>query len=303
MSMNITASVSDLDNSLDAIKELKMLDLVKTEYHDVRQFIEHRVRHTFASSIYLPKGFAVYRARVNLPGVLFHNETDISYRPDLENIKDFGRTNKPGQPIFYASTDPDTALYEVSRIRKEEDQDIGKHHITVGLWVLTKRLHLLQFVHHSEASQRNPEVRDQYQHQDSIFRSLESDVYERVDRILRYFSDEFAKPATIHHEYKISCAIYDLDIEMGNLPRAKRDLGFSGALYPSVRNNLRGLNISLEPNAVDDALELNKVLVQRVRKDETFVSILPEKVAHHVRPDGSFDFETVKDPVEIHITV
>ena len=84
--------------------------------------------------IIYPKGSKFVRCRINEDDNFFNQISDLSYRTDIQNIKNFGRANEPGQSVFYCADDDALSLFETSKLPRIKD-DRPLEYITTGLWI------------------------------------------------------------------------------------------------------------------------------------------------------------------------
>ncbi|MEP7238351.1 MAG: hypothetical protein ABI685_10815 [Ferruginibacter sp.] len=210
----------------------------------------------------------LYRARmIDETRVPYQTVEEISYIPENKKhlIKFYGRVNKPGESMFYASTELGTACVET--FSKGENYNVlkkkGSLMLVVGTWKIEKPLTLAHMASPEqyfsrfleEAKSLNlkkitlKQVQEQNNHLKKMFEGNEG--YE----ILNFFSEEFAKTDTIdHNEHKISN--YYADIVFDRNPKTKMQGGsVDGIWYPSVPAGYQENNIVLRPEIVDKKLK------------------------------------------------
>lgn len=238
--------MSNYSDSLNSIGLLRNIDLEsKDSYYEVFQLI---------ANMYIPidltkqiKGSFLHRARRNTKSDKYYFKEQISYNYDYRKITEFGRANEINQSIFYASIDPQTALFETSNLLREKNIHEKIERFTVGRWRVMEDISLVAMVSNEEA-RRNEIIKRLYEI--SLTKSLAND---ETNQIRKYFSDEFAKRSNNNSNlYKISCAFFNYILSR---PENKE----FGILYPSVGYEFQDINVALLPIAVDSFLALDGV--------------------------------------------
>lgn len=210
----------------------------------------------------------LYRARIiDETKVPYQTVEEISYIPQNKRhlIKYYGRVNKPGESMFYASTEMGTACVET--FSKGENYNILKEKksimLVVGTWKIEKPLTLAhmtspeqyytRFLEEAKSLNLKKVTLKQVQEQNDHLRKLlgDNDGFE----ILNFFSEEFAKTDTLdHNEHKISN--YYADIVFDRNPKSKMQGGaVDGIWYPSVPSSYQENNLVLSPHIVDEKLK------------------------------------------------
>lgn len=85
------------------VELLKNSDLSKIAYGKLWSVIYYNSICLPYTTAIIRKGAIIERGRINYNGEIYYSEFDISYRTDTENIKEFGRANKPSQSRFYGA--------------------------------------------------------------------------------------------------------------------------------------------------------------------------------------------------------
>ncbi|MDP5199016.1 RES domain-containing protein [Flavobacterium sp. DG2-3] len=207
--------------------------------------------------------------RLNRDTQFFTSQDQLSYVTDPVVIRDhmteFGRANKPHQPLFYGALESTrikqnriTAYVETSSIILDTEAVLLEGELfTLSRWRTKEELLVPEVVFSDEAIKNNPDTAASFQKQYEFLK--EEPLREIALRQLQLFSEEFARKKSSHHDYKISTAYADILMNEGGHP---------GILYPSVQSGYQGQNIVLKPDAVDDFLELTNVSTHRVHKNK-----------------------------------
>jgi hypothetical protein len=243
--------------------------LDEIEYEDIKTLIKESIRHIPIALAKLHKGAAIDRARINQNIPFFNSQNELSYITDEEDIKkyltEFGRANKPHQPLFYGALASElikenrmTAYLETSTLlRDTEVINLEGELFTLSRWITNQELIVPEIVFSEKAIVSNPQIAESFTlHYNAL---MQEPMRELALRQLQLFSQEFARKANSHHDYKIAVAYADLLMSEGNHP---------GVIYPSVQSGYQGYNVVLRPDIVDKHLFLTNVSTHRVHKNK-----------------------------------
>jgi hypothetical protein len=243
--------------------------LDRIEYEDIKSLIKTSIRQIPICLARLRKGAHIDRVRLNRDTQFFTSQNELSYITDpmviREYMTEFGRANKPHQPLFYGALESSkikhnriTAYMETSAIILDTEAVLLEGELfTLSRWQTNEELFIPEVVFSDEAIKNNPDTSASFQKQYEFLR--EEPLREITLRQLQLFSEEFARKKNSHHEYKISTAYADILMNEGNYP---------GILYPSVQSGYQGQNIVLKPDVVDNFLELTNISTHRVHKNK-----------------------------------
>ncbi len=248
----------------------------------------------------------LYRGRIiDDSKIPFKTIGEISFVPadKLHTIKQFGRVNKPGESMFYASTALETACVETfskgdnfERIKNEKGMII-----VVGTWLIEKSM---TFAHMTcsekyfasflkQANKLNlkrvtlESIRRQNDHTRQLIGNEED--YE----ILNFFSDEFAKlDTTDHNEHKISN--YYADRMFNRIPGFKMQGDIDGIWYPSVPSSYQETNIVLPPNKAEENLKFLWADLIWVSYSSDQIQFIPLEQRVHANDEGVILWDTQK---------
>jgi hypothetical protein len=188
---------------------------------------------------------------------------ELSY-PPAEYTLGFQRANRPRRPMFYSCTSAHTVFYETG----VSPGDL----VAIGRWKTTKRLLVNNVAFH-------PEVHRKHQ-SNSINRDWANrgpnDIPESPSNAMvhRFLAEQFAQEIQpgLEYRYKISAAIAEVMIGRSvggphladSLDMFASGTQFAGLLYPSLRYRCNTDNLCLTPQAVDDALILDRAWLYRI---------------------------------------
>jgi len=191
---------------------------------------------------------------------------DLSYIPDDKKykIQKYGRVNKPGESMFYASTNIATACLET--FSKGENMKIflekGSMLLAVGVWKIEQPMTFAQMSSPEKYFERFiNEVNTLDLKKVTIEKVRKNNQYlkeqignEEEFKILEFFSEEFAKTDTIdHNQYKLSN--YFADRAFNRNRKFSFELDIDGIWYPSVPSAYQEANIVIPPKIVEEKLK------------------------------------------------
>lgn len=258
---------------------LKNLNLSKIPYEGIIKTISTDIRFLPRTISRLKKDDFIERARINEPDQIFKNKSEISYRNDIENIKTYGRANNLGQSMFYGAIStieiPDAAitnLFEISELLRNKSVDSSNFIMTIGKWRILETFEVADIVFSEKVGKSNASINDSYNFYLQKIRQDNPREYYKIEYLLEYFANEFAKEnIKSHHDYKISAAFSELIISNG----------LHGIVYPSVRTDFKGSNIALTKFAVDNFLKLESVAMFHIIKRKSKLSAINTFVANN----------------------
>lgn len=201
------------------------------------------------------KGQKIFRVR-NIKKVedypLF--EKDISYRRDIENIKDIGRCNWTESSRFYGSIQSKieefpgdvTAMAEISELSRKDKE--GSEQYAVGVWKANENFNLMvvrpPLIHYSE-SKEIPALREAFKTEIRNMSDGQNEFYEL------YGSEMIKKVAPNENDnYAISALISETILNYQD-----------GIIYTSVQSDHKGLNVVMKPQVFDKRFTLESVVV------------------------------------------
>ena len=243
--------------------------LNEIQYDDIKALIMESIQHIPIALAKLHVNTPIDRVRLNKDITFFTSQKQLSYITDEETINnyltEFGRANKPHQPLFYGAIPSEkiahnrmTAYLETSTLLRDTELiNLEGELFTLSRWRTNEELIVPEIVFSEEAIKENPQTAASFQ---KYYKDImQQPMRELSLRLLQLFSQEFARKPRSHHDYKIAVAYADLLMSGGNYP---------GILYPSVQTEYQGQNIVLRPDIVDNNLVLTNVSTHRVHKNK-----------------------------------
>jgi hypothetical protein len=254
---------------LNKLKELSD-QLEKVEYEDIINILKNTVKRIPIPLAKLRAKSAVDRARKNIGEKMFTSVEQLSYIKDknvIDNyLTEFGRANKPHQPIFYGAVETTdmkhqriTAIAETSELFQDPNGINLKGELyTVSRWRNQEELTLAEVVFASEAIKVNPDIRRAFEKQTEFAKQEGQDDLEFYTDFLVFISDQFAREKQTHHDYKISTAYVDLVLKHPDV---------QGVSFPSVQTKYVGVNVLFEPEVIDKYFTVEVLATQRFYKN------------------------------------
>jgi hypothetical protein len=245
--------------------ELKRPERVETptEYAHLYGLVKEFASYLPVCTALIPEGTGLYRARVTHDAV--GRERDLSYVPDPNWVRDFGRTNAPEESIFYCANDARTAVAEVLSDwfqESEEEEDIRR--VFVGRWIVTKSIPVAVVPYHEEAMALSPSGEETRRQMQILRRQFKPKTWALIERCQRFLGSEYARPATNALDYWVSCAYFNCVTNPRNfLPQTVTPLGLS---YPSVQMKFSGDNFATLPSVVNTSMYLVDAQALRFRR-------------------------------------
>lgn len=253
------------------LKEFSLrLDTV--EYDDIIKVFKESIKKIPIPLARLLPNTNIDRVRKNISEDYFTNvHEQLSYIKDQyiidHYLNEFGRANKPHQPMFYGAiestlveTQRITALAETSELLQDPNGvNFNGELYTISRWKNSIELSLVEMVFCQEAIDINPDIKKSFEKQVEFLKQAGAEDIDFYKEFLVFISEEFAKPKTLHHDYKISTAYTNLALSKNNS---------HGITYPSVRTKYEGQNIVLTPSVVDNYLNVEVLSIQRLYKNK-----------------------------------
>jgi len=256
----------------EALIRLKELSghLDKVTYSDIIQILKEAVRRIPVPIAKLPINTPIDRVRKNIGETHFSDvHEQLSYIKDqyvIDNyLNEFGRANEPHQPMFYGAVESSlvghqriTALAETSELLQDSTSiNFDGELYTVSRWRNSHELFLAEIVFSQEAININPDIRKAFEKQSGFAKQACAGDEEFYLDFLVFISDEFARPKSTHHDYKISTAYTSLVLSNPEI---------HGIAYPSVQTRYEGQNIVFPPYIVDKYFAVEVLSMQRLYK-------------------------------------
>lgn len=196
------------------------------------------------------------------------NKSDLSYNWKYRKDIKLGRFNQQGEAVFYASMPTESkavdyiltcALECCKELTTEYGVDLQE--ITLGGWIIDTPVDVVNLCFDDLHLTGNPDLKEAVEsYLRAIRANFSTEAANFIEEFLRYIS-ELSRTTMGNNEcYKLTspffCAVrYYYDIQL------KQPV--YGLLYPSAMTLAKGLNIVLTKDAVDNFIQLDKVVIYR----------------------------------------
>ncbi|CAA0259900.1 conserved hypothetical protein [Tenacibaculum maritimum] len=245
-------------NYIEAFKKLQEYskNLESIEYEKLIDLLKNSIQKIPIPLAKLRPESSIERARANNGTPLFKSIEDLGYIKNKEVIKKlskFGRANKPHEILFYSAIQTSeldkprvTAIAETSRLFLDKNSvQMDGELFTISRWRNKQELIIAEVVFAEEAIKNNKDIKASYEKQKQLAKELQGVDSEFFEDFLIFISNEYARVADNHNDYKISTAYTELVL-------THKDV--QGITYPSVQTNYVGANLVLPTNIVDEFL-------------------------------------------------
>ncbi len=230
-----------------ATKQIAAIDFFKVTIAELELLLEPMFKGYRLNAPRFEPGIYLYRSRICDKPVFL---SELSYPKDPKYIKQYGRANDIGKPMFYGSISKDIPFYELSACKGDT--------MIMSIW----RTKLPLIVNHvgftediAKILNSNRKLADIYHYvlETNQFSDLNSFVY-------NYIATLFARKVRPHENY-----FYKLSVALTN--KLIGDF-FGGMIYPTIAMSGNSDNIVLTPKYVDESLEFVSVELLEVTKVE-----------------------------------
>ncbi len=238
-----------------AIENLRGLNLTECPTKLIKQEISQFGQFGWMLMTFHPTK-EIIRARLN-EKVSFSTREELQYKPQKYN-HEHARGSTPDKTMFYGAILPDvinvnevnnarlTASLEVSSLLRNNIPE-GKEKITFSKWVVTNPITVMAMCYHKDfinKSSFSDELNPVYQ---KMLQESPEWIQKKSMIITEYLASEFAKKnITCPCDYSVSAIFSEFCVTKG----------LDGVLYPSVKADGMGYNITISPDAVDKSLKL-----------------------------------------------
>jgi len=256
--MNLIESVSEerIENAMQKMLQIelpifdgnitvdKYIAQITKTIKDEFGFLPHVCRPMKQNTFNLP----IYRVREveSISNIDLFSEH--SYPPS--NLVGMGRCNFPNYPVFYAATDPSVAILEVLRSTPSSKEycisiwDVSQTNddfiFQSFLNVLLPKENVFAVIHKDMKSKLNQ----------NIFNgNLSENQQDALDRCLTYLDSQFI----LDESYSISATLAHRCLYMDYSLRT--DI----LMYPSVQSKMKGVNLAIAPNFVDNNMQIKRL--------------------------------------------
>lgn len=222
------------DEANQWIERVRDIDIESQNIDVLKREIDFFPKGFMMAGIPISKGETIYRARI-LDEKPMH-VSDLSY-PPKHAISEFGRANRPHNPIFYASSGGAAAVFEIN-------PDPGDR-VAILKWRINEQIILSKIGYSDDVLSRLKSSRDI----EDIPEGLSPESESAGNSIIRdYLARIFTRrvPEDEKHRKKLTAAISEMYLKADEI---------DGILYPSVEMWGNEDNLAIKTQAVDQKLE------------------------------------------------
>lgn len=240
-----------------ALSEFKNRDWTGKTFNDIiREY-----RETFITvpicHIKMRKGTVIFRGRNNEGDTLFTHLDKIGLKPK-DQVHSYGRANIPGEAVFYACTNEETVVREVTQWYINDNgraQDLITRGIlkmgwspftsfmTISAWHVIEDLNLA-LLFNADDKKRTPSIQEIAEKRKSPADGQSQNYHKSFHKILDFFSDEFGKLDVKQELEYLYSAYYAYEI-FHQTNKRDPSLKLDGVKYASIANDYRGENIAI----------------------------------------------------------
>jgi len=240
-----------------SLKEFKERDWTGRTLNDIiREY-----RETFVTvpicHIQMRKGTVVFRGRKNEGDELFTHLDQVGLKPK-DKVHSFGRANVPGEAVFYACTNEETVVREVTQWYINDNgraQDLITRGImgmgwspftsfmTISAWHVKEDLNLALLFNAGD-KKRPVAIQEMAVERMNPADGHTENYHKSFHKILDFFSNEFGQLNVKQELDYIYSAYYSYEI-YHQTNREKPSLKLDGVKYASIANDCRGENIAI----------------------------------------------------------
>lgn len=258
----------------EALERLRALSqiLEHVPYEEIISILKDSIKKIPIPLAKLAPNSAIDRVRKNIGDTLFTNvHEELSYIKNqyvIDNyLTEYGRANKPHQPMFYGSVESTllgtqriTAIAETSELFQNRNAiNFDGELYTISRWRNCSELEIVEIVFAEEAIAINPDVKKAFKKQTEFAQALGTPDIDFFKEFLVFISEEFAREKRTHNDYKIATAYAELVMDKP---------GIHGIAFPSVQTKYHGQNLVLPPAIVDAYLLPEVLSTQRLYKNK-----------------------------------
>lgn len=224
-------SEADANQWIERVQDLNIetlnIDVLKRE-------IDFFPKGFMMAGIPISKGETIYRARI--PDEKPMQVSDLSY-PPKNKVNEFGRANRPHNPIFYASSGGAAAVFEQNPAPGDR--------VAILKWRIKEPIILSKIGYSDEVLSRLKSSRDM----EDIPEGLSPESESQGNSIMRNFLAKiFTRrvPEDQKHRHKLTAAISEMFLKADEI---------DGILYPTVEMWGNEDNLAIKTEVVEQVLE------------------------------------------------
>jgi hypothetical protein len=253
----VLPKLAPINQLRDRVAAIKRISLENTDIDFLKQRLTLLFRGYALSAPVLGREQVLYR------GVLWPErpmQLRQLWHPPPDRVHTWGRANRPGQPMFYASTSRAAVFFEL-------DVAPGQF-VALSRWRVCKKLWANNVGFTSEVMHSHGSTRKEPPH----WEQRNPPPATPANRLVHnFFAESFARKVEKghEHEYKLSVAITEKlfgnlftdGLLIEDLPKDPR---FAAIVYPSLAMSANSDNIVIIPEFVESGLRLERVEYIRV---------------------------------------
>jgi hypothetical protein len=258
----------------EALERLRALSsiLEHVPYEEILSILKDSIKKIPIPLAKLAPNSPIDRVRKNIGDALFTNvHEELSYIKNqhvIDNyLTEYGRANKPHQPMFYGSVESTligtpriTAIAETSELFQNRNAiNFNGELYTISRWRNSSELVVVEIVFAKEAIAINPDIKKAFEKQTEFAQALGIEDVDFFKEFLIFISEEFAREKKTHSDYKIATAYAELVLSRPDI---------HGIAFPSVQTKYHGQNLVLPPATVDAYLLPEVLSTQRLYKNK-----------------------------------
>lgn len=274
--MNKNFDSTQIDYFLNLLQTAK--DELSIESYIYIKNILNSIEFPIPITIYA-KGTKFIRNRVHREDeILFEKVDQLSYRLDIQNIKNFGRANEPGQSVFYCADNDILSFVETSHIAREQKEKDFEY-ITSGIWVSTENIIAVSLLTNDDIKGQHTEIDESSKSFENLINTQNDESASAFGRLFQFLSKQFSRVAEGNsNHYKITTAFANYIFD--SVEKA------DGILYPSTLYKTEGFNFAFKPEVVDNKMQFyaaQRIKMQNMGNKKYVETDKIESAIHHTK--------------------
>jgi len=249
---------------------------------------------------------AIFRAVTNDPGEVFNHQQRISYNKTRPEKIGGGKYNRPGEAMFYGCmgypptqgtpyfSPVETAELEACPELRKSVKTLLTQDFTVGRWLVKRPFWIVNLCFDDGHLSNNPF----FAQANGVYLEMICDeLSPKAAGFVRQLVQVYSRVAATRSDDNAYYMLTALFLAIRNYYREETGMLVAGMASPSAATGGKGLNVVLIPDAVDEFLYLDGVIMRRHRL------LLPEKLLYDKKecseeiinkgrvPDFTFEFK------------
>lgn len=260
------------------IKELKEDNSIPS-YSHIKNILFNQFIPVFCTEIRPCKIIRYRKHNEDNRNDLFKSSEDLSYRKDILNISNFGRSNEPGQGFFYCNDNKNqsTGISEIVSILRGNHAS-EEEVLTIGAWNLNQSLKLAIILPLKSSFLSQEDIKNMENFYSQI---AEGNELEEIKIFVNFIAEEYYLDIDKDNSnYKITAAFSNYVKNV--FPE------IDGIMYSSIKSEHSGINIVLWPEVADSKLEFaaaRKTVFKKNQDNSLFEEIIAESKTYDTKND------------------